>query len=106
NNPVVDRLYSAKTFRAIFGTAPGAAADQPALIWTTSPGLPWYGQTQVTHDGTNAAQSALTVDSIVDTESWLETSVVGPGTLSFFWKTSSALDSDYFTFLVNSTEAA
>lgn len=106
NRSFVDRLYTAKTYRAIFGTPPGTAADQPTLTWTTSPSRSWYGQALVTHDGTNAAQSALTVDSMADTESWLETSVTGPGTLSFFWKTSSAADRDYLALLINSTEAA
>lgn len=104
NQLIVGRLYTAKTFRAIFGIPPGAAADQPALTWNTSPGRPWYGQSLVTHDSMNAAQSALTVDPIADTESWLETSVTGPGTLSFFWKTSSAADRDYLALLVNSAE--
>ncbi len=105
NNPSSDRLYQWKTYRAIFGLPPGLAADQPQWTWRTSAELPWYGQSIVTHDGNHAAQSAITVEEFADSESWLETTVAGPGTLSFFWKASTAVDRDYLTLLVNGEEA-
>jgi hypothetical protein len=106
NNPSRDRLYQSKTFKAIFGLPPGLAAGVPELSWRTGADLPWYGQSIVTHDGADAAQSAVNVDSYgsVKSESWLETTVTGPGTLSFFWKVSSATNSDFLTFLVNAAE--
>lgn len=105
SNPSFDRLWVAKNYRAVFGTPSGAAVDAPGLTWTTSPALPWFGQDLVTQDGVMAASSALTVETTADTESWLETTVTGPGTLSFFWKASAAAPRDYLTLLVNSVEA-
>ena len=106
NNPSVDYMRRSKTFKAIFGLPPGLAADAPALTWTTSSNYPWYGQTLVAKDGTNAAQSSVGATLQNSSDSWLETSVTGPGTLSFFWKASSATNSDYLTLLVNSNELA
>jgi len=105
NNPATDRLNTSKNYRAVFGTPPGEAVDAPNLAWTTSADLPWFGQSLVTHDGVMAAQSGLTVDQVADSQSWLETKVTGPGTLSFFWKTSSASTNDYFTLLIDSIPA-
>lgn len=105
NNPTGDHLFFSKAVRAVFGMPPGTAADSPGLTWTTSPSFPWFGQSLVSHDGINAAQSALTDEPIADSDSWLQTSVTGPGTLSFFWRASSATN-DYLTLLVNSVEAA
>lgn len=52
--------------------------------WVTSGDLPWFGETSVTHDGVDAAQSGTaTTEGQV---SWLETNVVGPGMLSFYWR--------------------
>ncbi len=104
SNPVKDTLRWAKTFRAIFGLPPGLAADLPNQTWRTSPALPWYGQSIVTHDGIHAAQSAVTVDDIVNTDSWLETTFTGPGTLSFFWKTSCATNGDQLSLLENGVD--
>jgi hypothetical protein len=103
NNPSSDRLYEAKTFRAIFGLPLGTALDAPGLNWITSPDRPWYGQALVAQDGVHAAQSAITVESFEQSESWLQTVVTGPGTLSFFWKASAA-ERDYLTLLANSNE--
>jgi hypothetical protein len=36
--------------------------------------------------------------------SWVETTVTGPGTLSFEWKVSSELDSDFLTFSIDGVD--
>lgn len=105
NNPSIDRLNTSKTFRAVFGIPPGEAVNASSLAWTTSLDLPWYGQNLVTHDGVAAAQSAIIVEASAATDSWLETTVSGPGTLSFFQKTSSAAERDYLVLLIDSVEA-
>jgi hypothetical protein len=105
NNPSVDRLTSAKTYRAVFALPLGIAGDAPELNWTTSANLPWHGQTLVTRDGVDAVQSALSVETSQLNESWMQTVVTGPGTLSFFWKTSCA-QRDYLAFLANAEELA
>jgi hypothetical protein len=102
NNPSTDRLYQAKTFEAIFGLPPGDAVESLDLSWRTGGNVPWYGQMLVSHDGTNAAQSVPLLKTY--TEAWLETTVSGPGSLSFWWNVSSATNVDYLTLLVNSNE--
>ena len=74
--------------------------DNTQLIWAAS-ALPWTCQTNFTHDGVDAAVSGVTPDN---GESLLETTVFGPGTLSFWWKVSSELDKDRLRFYLDGTE--
>jgi len=58
----------------------------------------WFPQTAQSHDGAGAAQSGAITDN---QESRLETSVVGPGTLTFWWKVSSEPDYDFLEFYLD-----
>ena len=58
----------------------------------------WFAQTSETHDGVDAAQSGAITDSQF---SWLDSSVVGPGILTFWWKVSSEQDYDFLEFYVD-----
>jgi hypothetical protein len=62
------------------------ALDAPDLVWTTSGTLPWSYQTNLTHDGVDVARSGRIRRGQT---SVFQTTVVGPGTLSFWWKVSS-----------------
>jgi hypothetical protein len=77
----------------------GEALDAPQLTWSSGGNAPWTAQTAVTHDGVDAAQSGTISDS---QETWVETRVVGPGPLSFWWKVSSESGYDYLEFYTNS----
>ncbi|MCX6926096.1 MAG: immunoglobulin domain-containing protein [Verrucomicrobia bacterium] len=77
----------------------GEALDAPQLAWGSGGNAPWAGQTSVTHDGVDAAQSGTISHS---QETWVETSVVGPGPLSFWWKVSSESGYDYLEFYTDS----
>ena len=50
------------------------------LVWTNTT---WQCQTEVTHDGVDAAISGLLDDRQTN---WIQTFVTGPGMLSFHWK--------------------
>jgi Leucine-rich repeat (LRR) protein len=63
----------------------GESLDSPALAWSTTGDPPWFSQNAVSHDGLGAAQSGAT-------DSTLQTTVTGPGTLRFWFK----LQSDYY----------
>src|SRR5213595_3213156 len=63
------------------------ALDGPGLNWTTGGNAVWLGETAVTHDTVDAAQSGTNV--FYGFESWLQTSITGPGLLSFWWKLAS-----------------
>ena len=78
----------------------GNAVDSPSLSWTTGGAADWFAQTVTTHDGQDAAESGNIGNS---QESWMETTVTGPGTVSFWWKVSSESDYDYLEFWIDST---
>jgi hypothetical protein len=70
--------------------------------WETGGTSPWAGQLNVRHDGVDAAQSGPLADG---QSSWLRTTVVGPKTVTFWWKTSSAAG-DALSFFVDTTRLA
>jgi len=76
------------------------AVDNSTLTWTTDGDAEWFGQTSVSHDGNDAAQSGGITHS---QSSRLQTSVTGPGTVSFWWKASSEPIGDKLSFYVDSS---
>jgi hypothetical protein len=77
----------------------GEALGAPDLAWTTNGDEVWLPTT--TEGGTSAAVSGKIGDYQV---SWVETTVTGPGTLTFQWKVSSELDADFLTFSIDGAE--
>lgn len=73
----------------------GLALDALDLKWRTGGSIPWLVQSAVTHDGFDALQSGPISDN---SESWMETTVAGPGRLSFWWKVSSERNRDLLWF--------
>ena len=66
------------------------ALDGPGLTWTTGGGHPWLGVASqgLSRDGVDVGRSAL--GTLMGEESWIETTVTGPGLVSFWWKKESA----------------
>ncbi|MEY2408983.1 MAG: hypothetical protein QOF48_1653, partial [Verrucomicrobiota bacterium] len=79
------------------------ALDAPSLIWSTAISSPWVAQTNATHDGNGAARSG-TINS--NQTSWMETTLVGPGTARFWWKVSSQTNADFLQFLIGGVQWA
>ncbi len=79
------------------------ALETANLVWITGGDAGWFGQTNVTHDGVDAAASGPITNA---QQSWVQTIVTGPGTLSFWWKVSSETNFDGLQFLVNGTTNA
>jgi M6 family metalloprotease-like protein len=77
--------------------------DTTGITWSSSGNLPWFAQSATSHDGVDAAQSGAISDS---QSSSLETTLAGPGTLTFWWKVSSELNYDYLRFYSNGVEQA
>jgi uncharacterized delta-60 repeat protein len=73
------------------------ALDAPSLVWTSGGNSPWAGQTNVTHDASDAAGSGALTDG---QESWLQTTATGPGTVAFWWKVSSEASCDLLQFYI------
>ncbi len=96
-----DKAWVDQVSLSAFPTIPLAdAVDATNLTWTTGGDAGWFGQASITHDGTDAAQSWSIGNS---QESWMETTVIGPGTLTFWWKVSSETNYDRLEWYVNGT---
>ena len=74
------------------------AVDRCDLTWTTGGNAPWLYQTDVTLDGTDAAQSGTIAAS---QQSWMGTTVTGPVQVSFDWRVSSRTNTHLLRFLDN-----
>jgi hypothetical protein len=73
--------------------------DEPVLVWSTGGSAEWFGVADETaHDGEDAAQSGDVDNAQV---SWVETTLTGPGVLSFWCKASSEAFYDFLEVLVN-----
>jgi hypothetical protein len=92
------RAGNSGVFDVVQAVALQEALDQVALAWTTGGSADWMGQTNVTHDGEDAARSG----SISHRETtWMQTQVTGPGEISFWWRVSSEANWDWLEFYVN-----
>ena len=94
-------MTGSKTIKGVFGFALDQALDDSGLAWTRGGAAGWYGQTNVTHDGVDAAQSAPVYSGL---ETWMETTVIGPGGLSFWWKVSCLTNSNTLRLNLNGVE--
>jgi len=77
------------------------ALDCPTLILTTGGNANWFGQTAVTHDGVDAAKSGVITHN---EQSWMQTTVTGPGTITFWSKVSSEADWDFLRFEIGAVQ--
>ena len=78
------------------------ALDNAELAFMTAGDGEWYGQTDASHDGEDAARPAPLLD---DQISWFQTTVTGPGTLSFWWNVSSERGWDWLELYVDGDRA-
>ncbi len=72
------------------------ALNNSKLAWTTDASLPWFGQTNVSHDSVASGRSYFIGDG---QQATLSTTTTGPGTLSFWWRASSQTNADVLSFL-------
>ena len=67
----------------------GEALEATNFNWATSGDAVWFGETTNTFDGISAAQSGAMLDG---ESSVLQTTMVGPGTVTFNWETLGQAD--------------
>jgi hypothetical protein len=75
-------VYTSSSSSQPVDTSLGDALDNTSLTWTTGGDANWFGQNSVYYFGGDSAQSG---DIGEGQESWIETTVTGPGALSFAW---------------------
>lgn len=80
------------------GLAPGEAVDNKDLTFSTGGDASWFGETATSYFGGSAAQSGDIGDNQT---SWFQTSIAGPGTLSFYWKVSSEVNYDFLEVYID-----
>ncbi len=89
---------SASLFVATVRPELGAALEAPDFNWRSVGFALWFGQTDVTRDGVDAAASGLISDGLI---SQFETTVQGPGSGSFRWQSSSEVLFDFLRFAID-----
>jgi hypothetical protein len=77
----------------------GATLDTPGINWSTT-NVPWFPQTNTTHDGVAAAQSGGISGS---QQSTLQTVVTGPAMVVYWWKVNCDSFWDALAFSANGT---
>src|SRR5439155_21599764 len=89
-NPITPvTMFGNRRVRGTFGLPVPPAVDAPELVWRSGGGRPWFGQTNVTHDHVDAAQSG---PIRFGDDSWLEADMMGPGTFSYWIKLEALLN--------------
>jgi hypothetical protein len=97
-------VTSAPASLTVFPAPLARAVDAPDFVWATTNGASaWFVQTNVTHDGVDAAESGPLPHS---RSTFMQTTVTGPGTVSFWWKVSSEPTNDPVLFHIGSSEKA
>jgi hypothetical protein len=78
----------------------GTALNATNLNWTTSGNAPWFGETNITHDGVSAAQSGG-IGALQETILQTTVATNWSGRYTFWWKVSSEQDFDILEFRIN-----
>jgi hypothetical protein len=98
SNPELDASYLDQILDML---GLGVALNATSLKWVTGGDANWLAETTRSHDLSSAAQSGRIGNK---QSSWLQTTVTGPGTISFWWKVSSEVGFDFLKFLVDGQE--
>ena len=87
------------------------ALNTSNLVWQTASDYPWFATNDVSHDGVASATSSNRY--VPNSTGWLQTTVIGPGTIGFWWKVDSdvtppppddPLSFDDLEFLINGVQ--
>ena len=90
-NTAIGNLWGIDFVQNSPGLSLNQALDNDYLAFTTGGDRSWAGQTAVSFYGGSSAQSGAMGGG---QSAWLQTTVVGPGILSFHWKVSSEPPND------------
>lgn len=92
---------SSNAVLTVFAESPVAEAlDTTGFVWSSGGPSGWHWQTNTTHDGVDATETG---PFTADQTNWVETSITGPVTISFWWRAIGWIP-DRFSFLVDGVE--
>lgn len=95
----VGTVWSKPAFLKVSESTDHAVAlDYPGAGWSSTGEQPWSVQSDVTHDGIDALRAGAIDHSESST---IETTITGPGVLTFYWKVSSEPGYDKLSFSLN-----
>jgi len=77
------------------------AVDNTSLSWRTGGDADWAGQTNTSYYGGDAAQSGIITNGQT---TYIQTTITGPCTVTFYWKVSSESGYDFLRFYVDGIE--
>jgi len=78
-------------------------ATDSTLVFTTGGGGNWSSQSSTSYHGGDAARSG---SISANGQSWMQTTVSGPGIIRFYWKVSSQLGGDWLEFFIDGVRQA
>ena len=78
------------------------ALDASMLIWSNGGDANWTGQMATASIANSSSAQSGTIHN--NEQSWVQTTIQGPGVLSFQWKVSSETDWDYLALLIDGSE--
>ena len=78
------------------------ALDASTLNWSNGGDANWSGQMAIASIANSSSAQSGTIHN--NEQTWLQTTVQGPGILSFYWKVSSEADWDYLALLIDGSE--
>lgn len=78
------------------------ALDAPDFQWSSGGDVNWSGQDSVASAGNSSSAQSGSIHN--EEQSWIETSVRGPGLFAFQWKTSSEQSWDYLALTIDGSE--
>jgi uncharacterized repeat protein (TIGR02543 family) len=76
----------------------GEAMDSTSHAWIAGGDTMWFAQPGASYDGSDSAQSGPLSD---EGQNWMQTTVMGPGSVKFWWKVSSEDSYDYLAFSIS-----
>jgi hypothetical protein len=98
DNPLALAMNANHTLTALNAIPLGTALDAEGLVWRTGSNAPWLGEIDPqAFDMVDAASSGPIGDN---QSSYLQTTVTGPGTVTFKWRVSSQ-SQDNLSFLID-----
>jgi hypothetical protein len=98
NSPITESVIF--TINPVTSSLAGALDND--LVWATGGNAKWFSQNTMSFYGNDAAQSGE-LSNYENT--WIQTTVTGPGTLTFYWKVSSEKYYDSLLFFIDAMNA-